>query len=82
MHSIEDIYDIIHDAEHFEAEGNYLKAYETFISAEHAVENDDDSFPFAGIDPAPYDKAKNYANSRRRKVWWLLSEEEKRNITR
>ena len=77
MHSIDDIYDIIHDAEQFEANGQYLRAYQTYLSAERAVDNDDDSFPFAGINPAPYDGAQYYARRRRKTLWYKLTEEEK-----
>ena len=73
MHSIEDIYDIIHDAEHYEANGEYLLSYQTYMKAIEAVDNDDDSFPFAGINPAPYDGAQYLANKRCEKLWSRLT---------
>ena len=80
MHSIEDIYAIIHDAEQYEAKGEYLHAYQTYRIAIEAVDNDDDSFPFAGINPAPYDDAQYYARCRCGRVWYRLSEEEKQIV--
>jgi len=77
MHSIEDIRGIIDDAKELEKEGQYLSAYRTYLSAERAVDNDDDSYPYAGMNPAPFDRAQSYANYRRRKVWCKLTEEEK-----
>ena len=80
MHSIEDIYDIIHEAEQYEANGEYMRAYQTYRQAIDAVDNDDDSFPFAGINPAPYDDAQYSARCRCGKLWHRLSEDEKRTI--
>ena len=77
MHSIEDIYAIIHDAEQHEAKGEYLLAYQTYMEAIIAVDADDDSFPFAGINPAPYDDAQYYARCRCGRLWYRLTEEEK-----
>jgi hypothetical protein len=77
MHSIEDIYAIIHAAEKHEANGEYLLAYQTYMMAVNAVDNDDDSFPFAGINPAPYDAAQYYANRCCERLWNCLSAEEK-----
>ncbi len=77
MHSIDDIYGLIHDAEQFEANRQNLRAYQTYLYVERAVDNDDDSFPFAGINPAPYDEAQYYARRRRKRLWYKLTEEEK-----
>lgn len=80
MHSIEDIYAIIHEAEQYEANGDCLRAYQTYRQAIDAVDNDDDSYPFAGINPAPFDDAQYYARCRCGKVWYRLSEEEKQIV--
>ena len=77
MHSIEDIYAIIHTAEKHEANGNYPAAYQMYKMALNAVDGDDDSFPFAGINPAQYDMAQEYARRRLSSVWDLLTDEEK-----
>ena len=77
MHSIDDIYAIIHTAEKHEADGNYPAAYQMYLTAINAVDNDDDSFPFAGINPAPYDRAQEYASRCLTRVWGLLTDEEK-----
>lgn len=80
MHSIEDIYAIIHNAEQHEKEGKLLLAYQTYMAAIEAVDNDDDSFPFAGINPAPYDRAQYLANQRCERLWNRLTTEEKAQI--
>ena len=80
MHTIEDIYAIIHDAEQLEVKGEYLQAYRTYRDAIDAIDNDDDSFPFAGINPAPYDDAQSLANKRCKKLWNCLTEDEKKVI--
>ncbi len=80
MHSLEDIYVIIHEAKQYEANGEYLHAYQTYRQAIDAVDNDDDSYPFAGINPAPFDDAQYYALCRCGKVWYRLSEEEKQIV--
>lgn len=80
MHSIEDIYAIIHAAEKSEANGEYLLAYQTYMIAIEAVDNDDDSFPFAGINPAPYDGAQYLAIKRCEKLWDHLTSKEQLTI--
>jgi hypothetical protein len=80
MHSIEDIYAIIHDAEQYEKEGKLLLAFQTYMVAIEAVDNDDDSFPFAGINPAPYDEAQYLANQRCERILNRLSEEDKARL--
>ena len=80
MHSLDDIYAIIHAAEKYEKNGEYLRAYQTYRIAVEAVDNDDDSFPFAGINPAPYDRAQNLANRCCERLWESLTMEEKRFV--
>ena len=78
MHSIDDINGIINDGKKLEEKGLYLSAYKAYLYAIRAVDNDDDSYPFAGINPAPFDQAQEYALHLKRKVWWKLTEEEKK----
>jgi hypothetical protein len=77
MHSLDDIYAIIRAAEKSEAKGEYLRAYQTYRMAIDAVDNDDDSFPYAGINPAPYDAAQYRAIRCCERLWNLLTDEEK-----
>lgn len=77
MHSIEDIYALIHEAEQYEQEDKKLQAYQMYMAAIEAVDNDDDSFPFAGINPMPYDRAQYLAKQRCEKLWNRLTAEEK-----
>ena len=77
MHSLEGIYDIINEGKQLEEKGEYLSAYRAYSMAYQAVDNDDDSYPFAGINPAPFDQAQRIANARLKKIWWKLTEEEK-----
>ena len=77
MHSIEDLESMIQDGKRQEAKGAYLLAYQIYKYIERVIDEDDDSYPFAGIDPTPYDHKQYYASCCRRKVWYKLTEEEK-----
>ena len=78
MHSLEDLESMIQDGKRSEVEGHYLLAYQIYNCIERVIEADDDSYPFAGIDPAPYDHKQRYASFCRRKVWYKLTEEEQK----
>ena len=78
MHSLDDLENMIQDGKRCETEGKYLLAYQIYNYIERVIDADDDSFPYAGIDPAPYDHKQHYASFCRRKVWYKLTEEEKK----
>ncbi len=78
MHSLDDLENMIQDGKRYETEGKYLLSYQIYKYIERVIDEDDDSYPFAGINPAPYDHKQYYASCCRRKVWYKLTEEEKR----
>ncbi len=78
MHSIDDIYGIINEGKKLEEKGLYLSAYKAYLYAIRAIDNDDDSYPFAGMNIEPFDKAQGYAFHLKQKVWWKLTDEEKK----
>jgi len=77
MHSIEDLNKIIQVAKQFEEKGEYLHAYTNYLYVEWAVDNDDDSYPYTGMNIAQFEEVQYYAHCQRRKIWWRLTEEEK-----
>ncbi len=80
MHSLDDLENMILDGKRYEAEGKFLLAYQIYKYIERVIDEDDDSYPFAGINPAPFDDAQYSARIRCGRLWYRLSEEEKRIV--
>lgn len=79
MTGIDFIEEMIDKAKQYEANGEYLKAYRQYYDAECVAENDIDAIMDSGfMSPKEYMDAQAYARHRRNKVWYRLSEDEKR----
>ena len=78
MVGIDFIEEIIKEAKLHEAKGDYLLAYRTYKNAEDTAENDIDNLIDSGFNPTEYAEVQDYARARRHRVWWRLSDDEKK----